>query len=196
MLAMGTRISCRSMEQVEIEKLVQTEKPLEEIELDTPYGLQIPSGVVETGRKPCIMLTTLLGHTLKLTPDHHILGYKNQLITKVAARDIQPNQDIAVLIQAVTGDSIAKQDGRRDFLYPPALREKARANKAKMASGQHLKKADITKDQTEWFRVLRRQNAYSDVIAKVEEAGELQTYDVWHVEKGHVFYANGFVVFV
>jgi len=77
---------------------------------------------------------------------------------------------------------------------PPGLRPKGKSNKKKIASGEAAKAEELTPEQRDWFRVLRKANAYADPVTAVEDVADVQTFDVWDIPKGHVYYANGFVV--
>jgi len=191
-LAEGTLVSVQG-KQVPIETLenMTCEKP-DDREFETPYGLQLPAGgVISTGKKECVKVTTGLGHELILTPEHELLTCRSREIQKVKVKDLVVGKDIAILVQSVTGDTITKQDGRRDIFYPPELRPGSKQNKKKLGKG---KQKQISQEQRNWFRVLRRANAYSDTIVSIEPAGVHEVYDVWDITKGHVFYANGFIV--
>jgi hypothetical protein len=196
-LAEGTLVTCKGA-QVKIESLEDNtcEDP-DNRELDTPWGLQAPTGVVATGEKECLKITTQRGHTLILTPEHQVLTWRDRKIQLVEARTLVPGRDVAVLIASVTKDIVTKESGVRDFLYPPELRPKAQENKAKIAKNK-IEDGGVatilTDEQKAWYTRLRKAHAYSDIIKSVEPAGVHRVYDVWEVPKGHVFYANGFVV--
>lgn len=54
--------------------------------------------------------------------------------------------------------------------------------------------SELCPEQADWFRALRRIQAYTDPIVSIEPDGEEEVFDVWNIEKGHVFFANGMVV--
>lgn len=195
-LAEGTKVSVQG-EQLLIEDLEDgIWEEGKDRELDTPFGLQTPKGVVFTGIKPCVTLKTCGGYEITLTEDHKLLTFRKGEIQEIRVAELEIGKDVAILIQGITGELIAKKDGRRDFLYPPALRPKAKENRVRISfGGEHvLKKDEITAEQKEWFRVLRRANAYSDVIISKIDVGEKRCFDVWNINKGHIFYANAFCV--
>jgi hypothetical protein len=212
-LAEGTNVTIRG-QNATIESLDDFvfEGNADDREFDTPYGLQVPTGVVLTGERECITLTTSHGHKITCTPDHQLLTYRDGQIQLVEAKTLEAGKSVGIMIQGITMDKIAKDARARDFLYPAVLRPKAIKNKERLKTGtvstktkdsegedcylglREPTKDEITKEQKEWYRVLRKAHAYVDLITKVEPAGKKKVYDIWEIPKGHVFYANGFVV--
>lgn len=179
----------------------------DELEFDTPYGLQVPDGIRFTGEAECITLTTARGHKLTCTPDHKIFTHRSGKIVTVKASELIPEKDVAILIQPITKDEIVRDSNARDFLYPAMAgsKEAEASKKVKIAGlvktmGQEDEQQAIKnvenelKEVKEWLRVLRRSSAYADPIVKIEKAGVRKVYDVWNIPRGHAFYANGWLV--
>jgi hypothetical protein len=220
-LAEGTLITVKNPDpkatstiQVPIEKLEDTDYQgdIDERYFDTPYGLQRPDGVGYTGEKECIEIKTSLGHTLTGTLDHEVLIHRQGKVQKIQIGDLVVG-DKMILISTITKDKVSRDSGRRDFLYPEmqgsrshqkrqSLERDAIAKAAK-ARGENAETAVLDAidqqkqtdaEQKEWLMKVRKANGYEDTITELNRVGLRKVYDVWNIPKGHVFYANGFVV--
>jgi hypothetical protein len=194
-LAEGTNVAARDFYQVPIEKLHGVTfgagaNEGGEIELETPYGQQVPEGVIPQGKKKCVTLTTKRGFSITGTPEHRIMAFKDGLIKLTELSSLVPG-DIAILTQKVTKGM--PQQGtvdktEKNFLFPEGPKRGEKATEKNLAFD------DMSPEQQEWIRVLRKAMAYGDAVVSVEDAGEKNIWDVWDVPEGHVYYANGFIV--
>jgi len=213
-LAEGTPVTVRGKE-VPVESLEDFtwDGDPDDREMDTPYGLQVPDGVQFTGDRECIKITTSSGRSLVCTLDHEILTHRDGKVLKVKAGELVADKDVMLSTSHVTQHKPGRDSGQRDFLYPAmtgsreqqrdhkkvlekvsaaATKAKENAEQAVMEFSDNLDKEQ--KVQQEWLMKLRKANVYDEKITSIENVGIKKVYDVWNIPRGHVFYANGFVV--
>jgi hypothetical protein len=213
-LAEGTPVTVRGAE-VAIETLEEYTYPgaLDEREFDTPWGLQVPDGVQYTGEKDTVEITTVSGRKLICTREHEILTHREGKVLKVPAGELVPDKDVVILTSNVTKHKPGRDSGQKDFLYPEMTGSRAQQKEVKtqlesvaseakrqgknseQAVMEHEKeRGKVESEQKDWLMKLRRANAYDEKITSITPAGVRKVYDVWNIERGHVFYANGFIV--
>ena len=124
-----------------------------DLELETPYGQQVPQGVIPMGKKPCIEIKTKRGHSLKATLDHKILTLKEGKIVMQEVGSLSVGSKV-ILTQKMTGDEVDRLE--RDFLFPDGQRrgEKKAAGAVPMD--------ELPPEEQELIKVLRKAMAYSD----------------------------------
>lgn len=179
-VAKGTKVAAAEHILINIEDLNDTE------EIESPYGPQVPEGIICQGDKECITITTKRGHNLTCTLDHKIMTYISNKIGMTPAGELRVGQHVQIS-QYATKEDPKQVRPLRDFLFPEPKR------------GEPLPEGvlvfdDRPKEEQELMKHLRKAGAFLDEIISIEPAGVQEIWDVWDVPKGHMFYANGFIV--
>jgi intein/homing endonuclease len=179
-VAKGTKVSAQDYALVNIEDLSDDQ------EIETPYGPQVPEGIICQGEAPCITIKTKRGHTLTCTLDHKIMTYINNVIGMTQAGDLKVGQHVQIS-QYATKEDAKQVRPLRDFLFPEPKRGEP------LPPGV-LPFDERPKEEQELMKYLRKAGAFLDEIVSIEDAGKQEVWDIWDVAKGHMFYANGFIV--